>query len=399
MPEHDREREVFEACLELSASERSSYILEACRGRSDLQERILSLLAAHEQPFMDEPLVVQLDPEPARPGAGGATVYCHKCQTTLPGQAENSCPKCAHKRPARGWPIDRLLGQAVAGGQYRVLRRLGAGGFGVVYEVETAVGSLRRALKVLKEDWADEESVRQRFIKEAVALERIDHPNVARCFAAGTLDQNGELYLLFELIDGSPLSDLLGSIAGQARLEPLRAVRIAKQVAAGLAAAHAKHILHRDLKPANVMILEPGTADERVKLLDFGIAKFLDVEATMTAGLIGTPAFMAPEQFSPESVIGPRVDLWQLGALLFWMLTGRPPYTPDEVSSRTLGGFYRKAGEPGPFPTEFEPSIATHPTLDQFVARLLATDPANRPASAAEVWQKLESIEQEEATD
>jgi serine/threonine protein kinase/hemoglobin-like flavoprotein/Ran GTPase-activating protein (RanGAP) involved in mRNA processing and transport len=328
-------------------------------------------------------------------GNSAAGHYCASCETTIVAQ-EEQCSNCGQKKPMRGWPVDGLLQKTVAGGHYRVVRRLGSGGFGVVYEVETVIGCLRRALKVLREDWAQHTSVRERFVNEAVALERISHPNVARCFAAGTLDEHGEPYLLFELVDGITLSKLLEYSDGQAanRLEPLRAVRLAKQVASGLVAAHAKQVLHRDLKPANVMIVEAGTSSERVKLLDFGIAKFIEADATGTAGLIGTPAFMAPEQFSAPSRIGPPADLWQLGGLLFLMLTSQTPYPENEYSWEDFPSAYRKPGEPGPLPSEVEPTLAAHPALDGLVSRLLATSPEDRPESAAAVCQELAAIEQ-----
>ncbi|HXK60399.1 MAG TPA: serine/threonine-protein kinase [Acidobacteriota bacterium] len=400
MNDHDIERQIFHACLELPASQRSPYLREACRDRPELEQRIRSLLAAAERPFLDQPLYIDWDLNTEPMGSSNenhsseAKPYCLRCQNTLVSNSLDFCPECGHRRPTRGWPRDNLLGKIVAGGQYRVIRRLGSGGFGVVYEIETVIGGLRRALKVLKEDWAQDNSVRGRFINEAVALEKINHPNVARCFAAGTLGEQGDLYLLFELIDGIPLSALFASSGEGRGLEPLRAVRIARQVASGLAAAHAKNILHRDLKPANVMVLDDGTGAETVKLLDFGIAKFIEADASWTAGLVGTPAFMAPEQFSPDAQVTAAADLWQLGALLFFLLTGRPPYTLDQASTQPAGQFYRERGQPGPCPAEIEPRLAAHPALDQFVGRLLSTAPEDRPATATEVCEELTTIEQ-----
>jgi serine/threonine protein kinase/hemoglobin-like flavoprotein/Ran GTPase-activating protein (RanGAP) involved in mRNA processing and transport len=399
MSQYQRERELFEACLELSQAERSSYLQKLCQGDPDLERRVASLLAAHESLFLEQPpqigremLPVESASRALEKRAGDvARTYCLKCQKTIPDASQEACGNCGQQIPGRGWPVDPLLGRTVAGGQYRVVCRLGSGGFGVVYEITTVVGGLRRALKVLREDWAQDQSIRERFINEAVTLERINHPNVARCFAAGTLDESGELYLLFELIDGVPLSELVDD---GGKLTPLRAVRIARQVGSGLVAAHAKQVLHRDLKPANVMITEVGTASERVKLLDFGIAKFLEGEVTWTAGLIGTPAFMAPEQFAAKSEMGPAVDLWQLGALMYKMLTGEPPYHPADRSLQSFLSMHRPPGGPGPLPSERDSSLAAHPALDALVGQLLATDPADRPVSAADICQELAAIEQ-----
>lgn len=318
------------------------------------------------------------------------SLYCSRCDTTLESSEIDQCVNCGQTRPIRGWPDDPWIDQEVAGGQFRVIRRLGAGGFGVVYEVETVVGGLRRALKVLKETWTENETFRHRFVHEAVVLERINHPNVARCYAAGTLDQSGEPYLLFELIEGVSLEELLQASA----LSPLRGVRLAKQIASGLVAAHGVKVLHRDLKPANVMVTGAGTADEKVKLLDFGIAKLLESEVTSVGELAGTPSYMAPEQLGREGGIGVRLDLWQLGATLHAMLTGKPPYRSPDGTWQGLISQYRPLDQPGPLPSETVPELASHPELDALVGKLLSTSPERRPASAAEVCSVLARVEQ-----
>mgnify|MGYP002819425918 CR=1 FL=1 len=143
------------------------------------------------------------------------THFCHRCSNSLDDPGAARCPYCGAERPTSSWPADPRLGQTVVGGQYRVLARLGAGGFGVVYLVETVVGGLRRALKVLHTEWASNSDVRERFIdvrerfiNEAVVLEQVNHPNVARCHAVGTLENESALYLLLELVDGVSVADL-----------------------------------------------------------------------------------------------------------------------------------------------------------------------------------------------
>jgi serine/threonine-protein kinase len=165
--------------------------------------------------------------------------YCPACNHVTEGGTPR-CGSCAASRPDGGWPLDPRLQTIVAGGQYRVLRRLGAGGFGTVYEVETLVGGLRRALKVLHPERAQDARTRERFINVAIVLEQLNHPNVARCYAAGVLDGGHALYLLLELIDGVPLSSLLEHADGTpAPFDPLRAARVGKQIASGLVAVHA----------------------------------------------------------------------------------------------------------------------------------------------------------------
>ncbi len=390
MPDSTRKREIFEACLALPAHQREERLRTLCGSDHALYRHVGRLLRAHEgSPDLDS-----VEAKTSSRGDESTARFCPSCQTQLPGSEPERCPACELACPLEGWPADRLLGREVAGGQYRVLRRLGAGGFGVVYEVETVVGGLRRALKVLKDAWAGHDQVRERFINEALLVEEINHPNVARCYAVGTLDQTGGLYLLFEFIAGLSLSQLISDAPG-GLLPPQRAVRIARQIAAGLAAAHAKRVLHRDLKPANVLVVDAGSAREQVKLLDFGIAKLLETDATSSGHLVGTPAYMAPEQFRVGTPVGIAVDLWQLGATLFTMLVGRPPYAESEESLDldTLFGRYHPPGTPGPAPSSILPSLAAHPLLDTLVSRLLATDPVDRPESAALVCEELARIE------
>jgi serine/threonine protein kinase/hemoglobin-like flavoprotein/Ran GTPase-activating protein (RanGAP) involved in mRNA processing and transport len=319
--------------------------------------------------------------------------FCPAC-FALAGEEQDTCSRCGGQRPEVDWPRDERLGTTVVGDQYRVLRRLGAGGFGVVYEVETVVGGLRRALKVLNRQWASNTAVRERFVNEALVLEQVNHPNVARCYAVGTLSDGHELYLLLELVDGVDLAALV-TPGGQPRpLAPARAVRLAKQMAAGVAVAHDKEVLHRDLKPPNVMVVRAGHASEQVKLLDFGIAKFVPEGSSTTGHIIGTPEYMAPEQFRPGAALDARLDLWQLGAVLHYALTGRPPYPlAQQESMFSLLRFHERHNDAGPRPSLLRPELAEHPALDDLVARLLASEPARRPGSAAEVCEELARIE------
>ena len=113
--------------------------------------------------------------------------FCKYCQATLDDENAGSCPECGGGKPDLGWSRDRRLGADIVGGQYHVLRRLGVGGFSTVYLVEMVVGKLRRALKVLHSEWAADEQIRERFVNEALVLEQLNHPNIARCYAVGTL--------------------------------------------------------------------------------------------------------------------------------------------------------------------------------------------------------------------
>src|SRR3954470_20956040 len=186
----------------------------------------------------------------------GRQLYCVKCNAGVPGLNDPTCPTCGKVRPADGWPSDPRLGAMVVGGQYRVVRRLGSGGFGVVYEVETALGGLRRAMKVLKQGWSDDGDISTRFVNEATILDRLSHPNIARCYTVGRLDDTREPYILMELVEGESIASLVWPRgAKEPRLvAPVLAARIGAQIASALTAAHQASLLHRDLKPENVLL-------------------------------------------------------------------------------------------------------------------------------------------------
>ena len=321
--------------------------------------------------------------------------FCHQCNHTLDGETTEACPNCGTPPSDGRWPRDRRLGKEVVGGQYRVLRRLGRGGFGVVYLVETVLGGLKRALKVLHSEWATEPKVRERFVQEAVLLEGVNHPNVARCYAAGTMEDDQELYLLFELVDGVQLSRVLSDAQAQGHsgLDPVRAVKLAKQVASGLVAAHASRVLHRDLKPENLLVVDEGTENEQIKIVDFGIAKALDRDGLSTRHVVGTPEYLAPEQLRPGNELDARVDLWQLGATLYCLLTGRPAFELEGDGMVELQIQQSRYMEEGPAPSLMRPALAAWPGLDRLVQRLLASDRSMRPRSAAQVCEELARLE------
>jgi hemoglobin-like flavoprotein/Ran GTPase-activating protein (RanGAP) involved in mRNA processing and transport/tRNA A-37 threonylcarbamoyl transferase component Bud32 len=320
--------------------------------------------------------------------------YCHLCSATLRDEQAADCPDCSARRPSAGWPVDHRLGATLVGQQYRVLRRLGSGGFGTVYLVETVVGGLKRALKVLHPQLAADMATRERFVNEALVLEQMNHPNITRCYAVGTLDGSDELYLLLEYINGAPLAALLAEAAREDRtLDPLRAVRLAKQIASGLVLVHHNRVLHRDLTPQNVLIVGAGAVDEQVKLVDFGIADALDPETVTARAALGTPAYMAPEQLQGDQRLDRRTDLWQLGALLYQMLTGARPVEAKTPSLASLLAEHRQYREAGPSPGLRVPALAAHPSLDGLVSRLLAANPECRPRSAADVCEELARIE------
>ncbi len=269
---------------------------------------------------------------------------------------------------------------------------------GVVHLGEGADGT-RVAVKVLSKELAADTELVARLAAEAAATKAIEHPNVARAIEFGR-DADGTAWLVMEYVEGRPLRDVLSS--GGA-LHPLRALRIARHILEALAAAHASGVIHRDVKPENVMLVAAdGFDQESIKVLDFGIAK-LDAQkhgltgpATKAGVVYGTPTYMAPEQIRHEPPDA-RTDLYALGAMLFEMIAGTPPFDGDDVTvlARHL------TLPPPPLSSPVAPEKLTL-AVRAFVAKLLAKRPDARPISAAaalaELDEAIASIGQVDAT-
>ena len=229
-----------------------------------------------------------------------------------------------------------LIGQQV--GNYKVIRELGRGGMGVVYEAShTAIG-YRAAMKVLSSKLASDPKHKvyvSRFLDEARAVNLINHPGVVRVF---DMDQigDGTVYILMEFVEGQTLFARLVAMRDgrMPRMTVAQAVRIIRQCAAAMAAAHDKGILHRDLKPDNIVVTPDDEAQgkERVKILDFGLARFLDSpERRTTAGVaLGTPTYMSPEQCMGDELDG-KSDVYSLGVILYELLCGEVPFPGEEM--------------------------------------------------------------------
>jgi serine/threonine-protein kinase len=257
--------------------------------------------------------------------------------------------------------------------RYRIVRWLGGGGMGSVYEVFDTELEERVALKVLRSGLTDDAV--ERFRREVRLTRRIQHPNVARMFDIG--DQAGDRFLTMELIDGEPLTRELGPPMSWDRLRGLTL-----QLCAGLAAAHARGVVHRDLKPDNVLI-ERGT--DRLVITDFGIARSAeDASVTLAGTIVGTPRYMAPEQLAGTD-IDARADLFSLGVMLFELATGTRPWAGESPIAIAVA----HATEPA----RRLSSSSAPPALADLVARCLAIDRADRPATANEIAQAIAAID------
>jgi Protein kinase domain/zinc-ribbon domain len=329
--------------------------------------------------------------------------HCPKCGSSLPAAAQfcSACGKpvssvsqlptglaspsvdaAARRRSPTSAPVGRLASSdvIVAGGftpgailaeRYRVIGLLGRGGMGEVYRADDLKLGQPVALKFLPRHLASEKDRLERFYAEVRIARQVSHPNVCRVYDVGELD--GQHYLSMEYVDGEDLASLLKRIG---RLPPDKALEIARELCAGLAAAHERGVLHRDLKPSNVMLDGRG----RARITDFGLA--IAASEVVEGEVSGTPAYMAPEQLAgkPASV---RSDVYSLGLVLYELSTGRKAF-----DSATFQDLKRKHAEDPPAPpSTIAPGF--DPAVERVILRCLEKEPSARPASAAQIAAAL----------
>jgi WD40 repeat protein/tRNA A-37 threonylcarbamoyl transferase component Bud32/DNA-directed RNA polymerase subunit RPC12/RpoP len=267
-----------------------------------------------------------------------------------------------------------ISGQASVAG-YEILGELGRGGMGVVYKARhVKLGRLVALKMILVAEHAGPEE-RARFQTEAEAVARLQHPNIVQIYEVG--EQDGRPFFSLEFCAGGSLEKKLGGVP----LPPKEAARLAETLARAMHAAHEAGVVHRDLKPANVLLAKDGTP----KITDFGLAKKLDeVAQTASGAIMGTPSYMAPEQAGGQSKkIGPHTDVYALGAILYELLTGRPPFRAATALDTILQVV---SDEPVP-PTQLQPK--TPRDLETICLKCLQKEPAKRYASAAAMAEDL----------
>jgi serine/threonine protein kinase len=332
-----RVEEIYQAAAERKPEERAAFLAVACAGNEDLRREVESLLAqpsAHG--MLDRPA---WEPEAARLTAGQQVSH------------------------------------------YQIQEKIGEGGMGAVYRAYDT--QLRRpvALKVLPPEYASDPERRERLLREARAASALNHPNIVNIYEVGS--DNGVDFIAMEFIEGKSLGDII-----PAKGLPLgRALDYAGQIASGLAKAHAAGVIHRDLKPGNVML----TPDGLVKLLDFGLARRVelgeehDTTLTVEGAILGTPAYMSPEQ-AQGSPVDVRSDVFSFGSVLYQMVTGRRAFEKDSHIS-TLAAVVEE--EPRPLPSSVPRD------LEKTIARCLRKDPERRFQSMADVRVALLELKEE----
>jgi len=318
--------------------------------------------------------------------------FCSSCGAAVPGNASDelttmefvdSKPRqsrrassgSAGKTPSSSGGLlteGRFLPGRLLAGRYRIIALLGRGGMGEVYRADDLTLGQPVALKFLPEDASRDETLVERFRNEVRLSRRVSHPNVCRVYDVGEVD--GHTFFTMEYVDGEDLASLLRRIG---RLPADKALEIARQLCAGLAAAHAKGVLHRDLKPANIMLDGRG----QVVMTDFGLAGLVD-QIPGSDVRSGTPAYMAPEQLEGKEV-NAKSDIYSLGLVLYEIFTGKRAFSGESLAELLRVRSESTPSKPSSLVKDLDPAV------ERVILRCLDPDPANRMSSALSVAAAL----------
>ncbi len=281
---------------------------------------------------------------------------------------------------------NNLVGRSLAG-RYKLIKMIGQGGMGSVYQAHDSQMSNRVvAVKVLAPHLVSDEKQVMRFEQEARAANQLRHPNTISVIDFGQSD--GHIYMVIEFLTG----DTLTAVLKEGRMEIARAVYMMRQVCKSLAEAHAKGIIHRDLKPDNIFVCEIYGEKDFIKVIDFGIAKFLEsggAELTQAGKMFGTPRYLSPEQAQGLPLTAAS-DLYALGVILFEMICGRPPFVAEDPIAVAI----KHVQETPPSFAEVAPDLFVPDELDHLIFKLLAKKPLQRYQSAEEVVAAFDQVMQ-----
>ena len=267
-------------------------------------------------------------------------------------------------------------------GRYEILKELGKGSMGIVYKAHDPEIDRMVALKVLRQDQVSSKDAVQRFLKEAKAIGRLNHPNIVIVYDVG--QDHGTVYIAMELIEGQSLKEIIKS----KRLNLEDIVHICYQVAIGLDYAHEQGIVHRDIKPANIML----TKDQTVKITDFGIAHVDDsslIQQTQAGVILGTPVYMSPEQVMGKKVDG-RSDLYSLGAIIFELTTGEKPFKEPSLAALFNAIIHKDPKKP--FLADSSLTKSASLPLSDLIMKALSKNPDNRFQRGKELAAALNKV-------
>ncbi|MFO0685317.1 MAG: serine/threonine-protein kinase [Sandaracinus sp.] len=318
----------------------------------------------------------------------GGEVFCPNDGGRLQSPSQMAMePKSDSGDPLIGMEVDR----------YRILRRIGEGGMGIVYEAEHVVIEKKVALKVLRDDFSNRPEVVERFKQEAKAASRIGNEHIVDISDFG-VTPSGASYFVMEMLDGDDLANVLSA---EGTLALTRAADILAQCCRALSAAHQKGIVHRDMKPENIFLTQRDGRPDFVKIVDFGIAKMSDIETTGAPGrkltktgmIFGTPEYMSPEQAAGKAELDHRVDIYALGVIFYEVLTGRVPFVGDTF----MGVLTQHMFEPVPTLGETNPNVKVPPAIEAFIGRALAKNPDERFQTCEEMYAALDEAMGENA--
>jgi eukaryotic-like serine/threonine-protein kinase len=311
-----------------------------------------------------------------------SSVQCEKCTTPLPFSDQTLATG------GQGWSVPdaegvisstaltQLTAGTVIGARYEIIRLLGQGGMGAVYQAHDREVDRQVAIKVIRADLASNPEILRRFKQELILARQITHKNVIRIFDLGQAD--GIKFITMEYIDGENLQSILRR---KKKLEPAEAANIIAQVCRALEAAHTEGVIHRDLKPQNIMLDKSG----RAYVMDFGIARSMAASGlTQTGALIGTPDYMSPEQ-AKGLVLDARSDLFSVGIIFYEMLSGEVPFSADT----TMAKLWKRTNEPARPLQQLDKTIPQ--ALSDIVRKCLEIDPQKRFSSATELLQQIET--------
>ncbi len=286
--------------------------------------------------------------------------------------------------------VDDLIGKELLG-QFRIIERIGRGGMGEVFKAEQPAMDRMVAIKILHAKLASRQDLVSRFRREARAMSRLSHPNTARVFLYGQLEDTNQLYIVMEFLDGT---DLAHHVRRNGPMDSGRGAKVMIQVLGALEEAHSVGVIHRDLKPENILLTTQGGISDFPKVLDFGLAKVRETRPrpgslvlTQEGMVFGTPEFMSPEQARGE-ILDARSDIYSLSLILYELVTGKLPFPRCKPMEYISHHIYTT-----PIPiTERVPDLNLPAALDPIVFRALEKDKNDRYQSAREFAEALKAL-------